>query len=204
MDEMTAAIALLVELMKNSSPFKHSDEDPDSIPVPFHEKIFLYRMIVREFWESVVSDPARAPIFSKKPKYRTFLDALRQPRFKDLAFHRAVKIGRCPKCCLLQYKCRSAKGPAERQTWQRLAAAHQTLQLAQKQVYSEDRARAAKDFPKSELYLGFDGGSGHEFWLPHLSANDTEGPDKTADNVHTPGFKIMNGLVHGDTRSHII
>lgn len=27
---------------------------------------------------------------------------------------------------------------------------------------------------------------------------------KAADNKHTPGFKIMNGLIHGDVRSHVV
>ena len=85
-----------------------------------------------------------------------------------------------------------------------MAAAHQTLQLKQKRIYAVDRAKAAQDFPHTELYMGFDGGSGFEFWLPHLSANDMEGPNKAADNVHCPLFKIMNGIVHGDRRSHVI
>ena len=53
------------------------------------------------------------------------------------------------------------------------------------------RAQAAQDFPDTELYLAFDGGSGYEFWLPHLAAADVEGPNKAADNVHCPNFKVF-------------
>lgn len=49
-----------------------------------------------------------------------------------------------------------------------------------------------------------DGGSGHEFVLPHLSAADREGPNKALDGYATVPMKVMNGLVHGDTRSHVI
>ena len=60
---------------------------------------------------------------------------LQNPDFAKYVFHRVVDIGRCPKCCFLRYKCMSAtSGTTERAEWQRLAAAHQSLQLQQKQV----------------------------------------------------------------------
>ena len=144
-----------------------------------------------------------AVTFSRKPKYRTFLTVL-QNDFHELRFHRVVEIGRCPKCCFLRWKCLSATSPQEREAWQRLAAAHQSITLAQKKTYAVDRARAASDYPASELYMAFDGGSGHNFWLPHLAAKDMEGPSKMMDKIHTSPFKIQNGLIHGDTRSHVI
>ena len=98
----------------------------------------------------------------------------------------------------------SGISPAERALWQKVAARHQMLQLDQKKVYWADRAEAAADYPHTELYCAFDGGSGHEFWLPHLSPAAAEGPNKAASEKHTQGFKIMNGLVHGDRRSHVI
>ena len=52
-------------------------------------------------------------------------------------------------------------------------------------VYVADRPRAALDFPNTELYLAFDGGSGFEFWLPHLSPHDIEGPHKLVEKHHT-------------------
>ena len=188
---MYAAITHIVALLKNSSPF--AGEDPDSIPLPFHEKIFLFRM-VEEAHRKRLSDPEKTPWFTKKPQYKTFIWLLGDPDFAKLKFHRVVRIGRCPKCCLLRWHCLSATSPAQPEAWQRVASAHQTLQLEQKKVYAVDRAKAAQDFPQTELYMGFDGGSGFEFWLPHLSANDMEGPNKAADNVHCPLFKIMNGM----------
>jgi len=61
------------------------------------------------------------------------------------------------------------------------------------QVYVRDRAQAARDYPLTEIYVAFDGGSGHDFWLPHLSAYDTEVPSKVIEKVHTQPFKVMNG-----------
>jgi hypothetical protein len=61
------------------------------------------------------------------------------------------------------------------------------------QVYSRDRALAARDFPASEIYLAFDGGSGYDFWLPHVSPNDSEVPSKALDKAHTQPLKVMNG-----------
>ena len=49
-----------------------------------------------------------------------------------------------------------------------------------------------------------DGGSGFEFVLPHLSASDREGPSKAIAGHATVPMKVMNGLVHGDNRSHVI
>ena len=62
-----------------------------------------------------------------------------------------------------------------------------------REVYVADRSRAAMDFPKTELYMAFDGGSGYHFWLPHLSPHDTEGPNKALDKCHTSPLKVMNG-----------
>ena len=49
-----------------------------------------------------------------------------------------------------------------------------------------------------------DCGSGQEFVFPHLAAADREGPNKILDNASTVPMKVCNGLVHGDTRSHVI
>ena len=86
----------------------------------------------------------------------------------------------------------------------------------------------------TDIYLAFDGGSGYDFWLPHLSPNDIEVASKVIEKVHTQPLKVMNGLpvsvfgificflltsetrqsvpswcslaglVHGDLRSHVI
>ena len=69
--------------------------------------------------------------------------------------------------------------------------------LRQLQVYAADRAKAAVDFPASELYLAFDGGSGFEFWLPHISPYGSELPNKGIDKAHTSPVKVMNGHVCG-------
>ena len=49
-----------------------------------------------------------------------------------------------------------------------------------------------------------DGGSGFDFVLPHLSAASAELPSKAVGPSHTVPMKVMNGLVHGDSRSHVI
>lgn len=130
------AISSKIELMKNSSPFAHGDHghSPDVIMMPFAEKIFLYRMILLD-WETSRTTETRVPLFAKKPKYSTFYRVLQDPHFANLRFHRVVDIGRCPKCCYLRYKCMEATaGSTERAEWQRLAAAHQMLQLEQKKA----------------------------------------------------------------------
>ena len=75
-----------------------------------------------------------------------------------------------------------------------------------KKQYAVDRAEAASTFPSrdGELYIGIDGGSGFEVHLPHLSAYAVEGPNKAVQKHNALPFKVMNGLVHGDTRSHVL
>ena len=91
------------------------------------------------------------------------------PQFEYVKFHRVVDMGRCPTCALLKYKCATSP-PEIRAAWQGLAAKHQWLQRAQKEVYARDRAIAASTFPADELYLALDGGSGTDYVFPHLAA----------------------------------
>ena len=198
--EMYAAIRNMVRFLRNSSPFKF--KDPNEISLPFHHKVVLFNMVQMAYEKSCKEGH---PSFSKPPNYNTFKAVLRtNPDFAQLKFHRVVEIGRCRKCAFLRWKCLSAITPEERALWQKVAARHQMLQLEQKKEYWADRAKAAEDYPHTELYTAFDGGSGNEFWLPHLSAAAAEGPNKAQSEKHTQGFKVMNGLVHGDARSHVI
>jgi hypothetical protein len=196
---MYAAIRLTVDLMAHSSPLKSTD--PNVIELPFHEKIYLFRTIEDAWRRQHLASEAVSPdsrvamasstpfsalkvVCSMKPAYQRVL----QKEFPELRFHHVVEIGRRPKCCFLRWKCFSASSPESREAWQRLAAAHQGIQLAQKKTYAVDRARAASDYPASELYMAFDGGSGFNFWLPHLAAKDVEGPSKMLDKIHTSPF----------------
>ena len=85
-DEMYAAISSKLELLKDSSPFVRrgglsmGDEketmetletSETTIQVPFHEKIYLYRMIVLDYEDSA-KNPKRTPTFIRKPTYSTF------------------------------------------------------------------------------------------------------------------------------------
>jgi len=235
-DEMYAAIDMKVQVLAQSSPFRHDrmGQGPTVIELPFHEKIFLFRMILIDY-EAARQRKERTPIFSKRPQYSTFRRVLGDPHFSNLRFHRVVDIGRCSKCCYLRWKCMVTPPGPERDSWRNLAAVHQNLQLEQKkvvtvastltcqstsvwstvsgqpfdvdnmtisrlrqlQVYAADRAKAAVDFPASELYLAFDGGSGFEFWLPHISPHGSELPNKGTDKAHTSPVKVMNGHVCG-------
>ena len=49
-----------------------------------------------------------------------------------------------------------------------------------------------------------DGGSGHEFVLPHMPASVSESPSKAIEGFSTVSMKVFNGIVHGDRRSHVI
>jgi hypothetical protein len=175
-EEMESALLMLVELLRNSSPFRNAD--PDAIPLPFSEKKVLWKMLLHRYDATLGSSaagPSMKILFSKRPHIKTFYRVLKTcPALKKVRFHRVVAIGRCAKCCFLRWKCLSAIAPAERAAWQDVAAKHQALQLAQKEVYATDRARAAKDYPNTEIYMAFDGGSGYEFWLPHFSAKSAE------------------------------
>lgn len=75
--------------------------------------------------------------------------------------------------------------------------------MAQKRQYWVDRTHAAAN-PDLELYVAMDGGAGNDAVLPHLSAHDLELPNKALKDASTLPAKIMNGLVHGSVRSHVI
>ena len=122
---------------------------------------------------------------------------------RKVKFHRVVEMGRCP-VCLLQHKCRTAESPVARTVWQRLACRHQWLQRAQKTAYALDRATAARDYPLTCLYFAMDGGSGHDYVFPHLAGAAIEGPSKAVAKCATNCLKVMNALIHGDSRSHVI
>jgi hypothetical protein len=66
-----------------------------------------------------------------------------------------------------------------------------------------DRSRAAEDFPKTELYMAFDGGSGFDFWLPHVAPHAVEGPNKAVDKLHSSPLKVMNGPTLGASPSNL-
>ncbi len=87
--------------------------------------------------------------------------------------------------------------------WSRLANAHHWRQLSQKRQYWVDRQHAAAN-PDIELYVAMDGGAGNDAVLPHLSAHDLELPNKALKDASTLPATIMNGLVHGSVRSHVI
>ena len=223
-DQMHGAIWAVVRHFADSSPL--AGAAPDDVIMPFSQKVQLFRLI--QLWHTkrlltaavasaaVASPGSPAPpsrLFSRPPSYETFRKVLRRPEFAKVKFHRVVPMGRCPKCCLLRWRCMSAP-PAERPKWQALAAAHHWLQLAQKRQYAADRAVAAASWPpppgstaspeSMELYMALDGGSGAEFVLPHMAAHDVELPSKAMGSAHTVPMKVMNCLAHGDTRSHVI
>ena len=136
--------------------------------------------LVQELYEaslqSSVIPGGPKPALPEKPMLSTFYSVLRSSEFglDKLKFHRVVEMGRCPSCCLLQHKCRTAESPVAREHWQRLAIRHQWLQRAQKTRYALDRATAARDYPLTCLYFAMDGGSGHDFTFPHLAGAAVE------------------------------
>ena len=210
LDAMHGAVMVLCKHLHERMPFKN--HNPKNIDLPLARKRQLFMMLKSWYSKSVESlgpdksiSSGRQPLLPKKPKYRTFLDVLRQPEFENVRFHRVVNIGRCAKCAFYNWKL-LVVGAENREIWERLAAKHQWLQLAQKKAYAVDRAQAANTFPSrdGELYIGIDGGSGFEVHLPHLSPFAVEGPNKAVEKHHTLPFKVMNGLVHGDTRSHVL
>ena len=198
---MASTLWSIIHGLREVMPLK--DVKFDDVRVPFSSKRVLFRMLADWYQDSV--DNGR-PCMPKRPHYSLFRQLLRSSDYglNVVKFHRVVEMGRCALCCLLQHKCRAAKTPAARLLWQRLACRHQWLQRAQKTVYAVDRAKAAADYPRRTLYFAMDGGGGHDYVLPHLAGSDMEGPSKALTNIATNPMKVMNAVVHGDQRSHVI
>lgn len=173
------------------------------VSMPFSHARQLFRMLV-EWHHRAESSGGRG--LPAKPNYTTFRKLLKDPRFglTVVKFHRKIEMGRCAQCALLAFRCRTAQTPVAREAWQRIAARHQWLQRAQKVTYAVDRAKAAADYPRRTLYFAMDGGGGRDFILPHMAGADEEGPSKAVAGLATNPMKVMNGLVHGDSRSHVI
>ena len=148
LEQMIAAIWMVVQQLHHQSPYA-KDAVEGVWHVPFHQKVCLWRLI-KKVHDSRPEDVA--PLFTSKPKYHEFRRALCKPEFKKVVFHRIVDIGRCSKCEFFKWKCASVPLWA-RPIWQDALAKHHLLQIQQKQCYSADRARAAADYPRTELYL---------------------------------------------------
>ena len=200
---MAHAMWMIIQDLHHQSPYAGKREsDKPKWRIHLHHKVCLWRL-AQKLHATHQEDDSKPTIFSKPPMYHDFRRAILLPEFKDVVFHRMVDIGRCPRCQYIEWKCASV--PLElRAVWQEALATHHQIQIAQKQCYAADRAKAASGFPKVQLYVAMDCGSGHEFILPHISSADREGPNKLLDNVSTVPMKVCNGLVHGDRRSHVI
>jgi hypothetical protein len=139
---MAAALWKLVDSARERMPLKRKDED--EIHMPFREKVYLFRLLVR--WNDAQwlrrSQRSDGEICARglqtTPNYSTFRRVLRREEFSKLKFHRVVDMGRCPLCCLLRYKVASSE-PIMRPYWEEMASKHQFLQMAQKKVYYKAR-----------------------------------------------------------------
>ena len=148
LDQMIAAIWMFIQQLHHQSPYA-KDVVEGVWHIPFHQKVCLWRLIEKANHDRP-SDAA--PLFTSTPKYWTFRKAVRREEFAKVVFHRIVDIGRCSKCEFFKWKCASVPLWA-RPIWQDALAKHHLLQIQQKQCYAQDRARAAADFPMTELYL---------------------------------------------------
>ena len=205
-DAMHGALMVLCQSLRDQMPLK--DSNPDLVNLPLSKPVQLFRMLQSWYEKSVASAASSTcsePLLPKPPQYSTFRRVMRDPEFAKVRFHRVVEIGRCAKCCFFAWKC-LAVDAEHREIWQKLATEHQWLQLSQKRAYHVDRAKAASSYPHrdGEIYVAIDGGSGGECHLPHYSGYDREVPNKLLQNTCTLPFKLMNGLVHGDSRSHVL
>ena len=213
-DQMVAGIWIVAADLHSQSPFAKDAKSANEheFHMPFHHKVCLWRLVLR-LWKDAQVDGSTPSLqslpsvqsqpFLSEPKYSLFRSVIVSPEFKSIVFHRVVDIGRCTKCEYFKWKMASV-AVSLRGVWQDAFAKHHLLQIQQKRCYAADRARAAQDFPRTELYLAMDCGSGNEFVLPHLSAADREGPNKAIDGFATVPLKVCNGLIHGDRRSHVI
>ena len=161
-DEMLGAIHSVAQDMHLQSPYAHASErDPLVLHVPFHHHVVMWRLILQMYESGKLS-------FIRTPTYSLFRKVLVLPDVRDkIRFHRIVEIGRCPKCKYFEWKC-SSVAPELRHVWQDAWSKHHVLQIAQKKCFVADRAKAMVDYPRTEMYMSMDCGSGQDFVLPHV------------------------------------
>ena len=99
MEMMRGALWALIDHLQERLPLK--DQSPGVINMPFHHKIYLFRLLQR--WHQRRLATGEAALLKKKPNQKTFFKILREPEFRCVKFHRVVEMGRCPVCCVLQH-----------------------------------------------------------------------------------------------------
>ena len=149
-DQMSSAIWLMANELNEESPYAR-DRDKTVLHLPFHQKVCLWRLILKAHEQRQQSAIA-VPLFSRMPTYSQFKATIALEEFSKLSFHRLVDIGRCSKCEFFKWKCASV-APFLRPIYQDALATHHLLSIQQKRCYERDRAHAASDFPNSELYV---------------------------------------------------
>ena len=98
MEQMRGAIWALIDQLHERMPLK--DENPDALHMPFHHKIFLFRLLQQWYYRRQAE--GASPLLQAPPKKPTFFAILQEPEFALVRFHRVVEMGRCPVCCVLQ------------------------------------------------------------------------------------------------------
>lgn len=186
-DAMHGALMCLLDSLNESTPSKRAN--PGRVAVPFSNRVRLFRLL-----EEMYASDDGCNLLVKPPKLKTFYKVMRRPDLKVVVFHRVTELGRCPYCQLCQYKM-AAESPATAAEWDRAFFQHQWLNTQQRRIYAVDRARAARNFPYDELYMGVDGGTGDDMVFPHLSPLDREVPNKALHSYHTIPMKLMNSTL---------
>ena len=200
MDSMHGALWCLIEYCQERMPLSRTHAD--SIVMPFHHPVQLFNMLKTWYIDSLKGPGV--PMLPSAPYYTTFKKVIRRPEFSAVKFHRIVEMGRCPNCQWYAWRCMSC-APEHREGWTERATRHHLLQLQQKRIYSRDRSHAARGYPHGdELYIAMDCSSGHEFCLPHLAGADFETNSKALKDMTTLPLKVMNILIHGDSRAHVV
>ena len=199
MTALHGAAQMLINFCQERMPLRRIDKD--AIIMPMHRKVDFFYMLRRWYLASLSSG---TPLLPVPPKKETLRDVLQAPAFAKVYFHRSVDMGRCPVCSWYTWKVATC-APHERQKYNNEAADHQLRQLTEKHTYAKDRLEAALGFPHTKtLYCAMDASSGIEYCLPHQSPADLEVPSKALRSMVTPPMKVMNALIHGDRRAHII
>jgi hypothetical protein len=175
-----AAIQQVAKSIADTSP-----KNPDTLEMPFFQKLLLYRILLAE--------NSKHNLFPTGiPSSRTFYRALKG--LPHIVFHRHKEFGRCTRCALLTAIYLNVHLPTrKRQLALTAFFDHQIWVKLERQVYYDVRALAKQEL-KRVMSIGMDAMDQNTSRLPHIMRNVCPTSLKDAE---LPRMKIVSVLNHG-------